>query len=89
LWNAFIVAGYIGAFLRLVDGSFSSIAIAISRLAEHIIEIEGTLFDQLYERLPPVDFSRDVPQGHESMLQVLHVPHCGWTDLGTPQRSID
>jgi mannose-1-phosphate guanylyltransferase len=86
LWNAFIVAGSIWAFLRLFDGSFSSTAIAISRLAEHRIEVEGTLFDQLYERLPSVDFSRDVLEGHESMLQVLHVPRCGWTDLGTPQR---
>jgi hypothetical protein len=40
----------------------------------------------LYQRLAPVDFSRDVLEGQEPMLRVLTVPNCGWTDLGTPQR---
>jgi hypothetical protein len=38
------------------------------------------------EHLRSVDFSRDVLEGKESMLRVLTVPHCGWTDLGTPER---
>jgi hypothetical protein len=40
----------------------------------------------LYERLPIVDFSREVLAGQESMLRVLPVPRCGWSDLGTPKR---
>ena len=40
----------------------------------------------LYEVLPTLDFSRQVLQGRESLLRVLRVPACGWTDLGTPDR---
>jgi mannose-1-phosphate guanylyltransferase len=86
LWNAFIIAGSVWALLRLFDGSFSSTIVSLSHMAEHKIEPDGTLFEQLYERLPSVDFSHGVLEGHEATLQVLPVPRCGWTDLGTPQR---
>jgi mannose-1-phosphate guanylyltransferase len=86
LWNAFIIAGSVWALLRLFDGSFSSTIVAISQMTERRIDLEGGLFDQLYERLPSVDFSHGVLEGHEATLQVLPVPRCGWTDLGTPQR---
>jgi mannose-1-phosphate guanylyltransferase len=86
LWNAFIIAGSVGALLRLFEGSFSSTIVAIGRFAERRIELESALFNQLYERLPTVDFSQRVLEGREATLQVLPVPRCGWTDLGTPQR---
>jgi mannose-1-phosphate guanylyltransferase len=86
LWNAFIIAGSVRALLRLFDDSFSSIIVSFSHMAEGRIELEDALFDQLYARLPSVDFSHGVLQGREKMLQVLRVPRCGWTDLGTPQR---
>jgi hypothetical protein len=47
---------------------------------------EGAHLDSIYQNLRTVDFSKDVLQGRESMLRVLNVPHCGWTDLGTPER---
>jgi hypothetical protein len=47
---------------------------------------EGAHLDSHYQNLRTVDFSKDVLQGRESMLKVLTVPHCGWTDLGTPER---
>jgi hypothetical protein len=40
----------------------------------------------LYRDLPYVDFSRQILQGAESVLRVLQVPCCGWSDLGTPKR---
>jgi hypothetical protein len=40
----------------------------------------------MYTRLPDLDFSRALLEGNESMLRVLRVPPCGWSDLGTPQR---
>ena len=79
LWNAFIMAGSVQALLRLFGSSFTS-TIAVMR------GFEGVSIENVYERLGSVDFSRDVLQGNESVLQVLAVPHCGWTDLGTPQR---
>jgi mannose-1-phosphate guanylyltransferase len=86
LWNAFIIAGSVWALLRLFDGSFSSTIVSISHMTERRIQLEGALFDQFYERLPSIDFSHGVLEGHEATLQVLPVPRCGWTDLGTPQR---
>jgi mannose-1-phosphate guanylyltransferase len=40
----------------------------------------------LYDRLPELDFSRDLLEGHAADLCVLRVPPCGWSDLGTPRR---
>jgi mannose-1-phosphate guanylyltransferase len=40
----------------------------------------------LYDRLPELDFSRDLLEGHAADLCVVRVPPCGWSDLGTPRR---
>ena len=40
----------------------------------------------LYDRLPELDFSRDLLESHAAELCVLRVPPCGWSDLGTPRR---
>ena len=40
----------------------------------------------LYDRLPDLDFSRDLLEGRAGDLCVLRVPPCGWSDLGTPRR---
>jgi mannose-1-phosphate guanylyltransferase len=86
LWNAFIIAGSVSALLRLFDSSFASAIALISHMAERRMKSQTARFEQLYDRLPSVDFSHGVLQGHEATLQVLPVPRCGWTDLGTPQR---
>jgi hypothetical protein len=57
---------------------------AIARDLEN--ETGRTAVAQLYERLPNLDFSRDLLAGAEADLRVLTVPRCGWTDLGTPRR---
>jgi mannose-1-phosphate guanylyltransferase len=44
---------------------------------------------QLYEELPPSDFSRDILQRSPDLLRVLTVPACGWSDLGTPRRVVE
>jgi hypothetical protein len=40
----------------------------------------------LYRVLPSLDFSKDVLTGQEASLQLVSVPACGWSDLGTPIR---
>ncbi len=40
----------------------------------------------LYDRLPELDFSRDLLEGRAADLCVQRVPPCGWSDLGTPRR---
>lgn len=44
---------------------------------------------ELYDSIPPLDFSRDVLENAAENLWVYPVPSCGWTDLGTPQRLSD
>lgn len=79
LWNSFIMAASVRTLLGLFDGTFQTAIQAMQGL-------EGAQLDQAYQHLRAVDFSRDVLAGNESLLQVLPVPQCGWTDLGTPAR---
>jgi mannose-1-phosphate guanylyltransferase len=80
LWNVFIMAASVRTLLNLFDSRFEQIIAAMRGLER------GANLDAIYENLRTVDFSKDVLQGRESMLKVLTVPHCGWTDLGTPER---
>jgi len=43
----------------------------------------------LYDRLPELDFSRDILQRSPELLRVMTVPACGWSDLGTPRRVVE
>ncbi len=81
LWNAFIVAAEGATFATL--------------FRTHIPQVYGRLqaagstratLTECYRELPVTDFSRDILEGSESILRVLAVAPCGWTDLGTPQR---
>ncbi len=79
LWNAFIMAASVRRLLGLFQDKFATTIAALRGF-------EGAAIDDVYQRLPNIDFSRDVLPGNESALRVLAVPHCGWTDLGTPRR---
>jgi mannose-1-phosphate guanylyltransferase len=88
LWNTCIIAGSVRALLDLFEGHFVSTMSAMRHaldLAQS--ELVGSVaLELLYADLESHDFSRDVLERHEQMLQVLRVPNCGWTDLGTPKR---
>jgi mannose-1-phosphate guanylyltransferase len=79
LWNSFIMAAHARTLLNLFDRTFETAIQAMQSL-------EGTPLEQAYQRLRAVDFSRDVLPGNETLMQVLPVPECGWSDLGTPDR---
>jgi len=79
LWNAFIMAASVTALLGLFDSKYDT-------TRAQMRGFEGATIEKVYQRLSSVDFSHDVLQGKESLLKVLTVPHCGWTDLGTPKR---
>jgi len=79
LWNVFIMAASVRTLLSLFDSRFATTVAAMRGF-------KGAHLDSIYQSLRTVDFSKDVLQGRESMLKVLTVPHCGWTDLGTPER---
>ncbi|MEO7205494.1 MAG: sugar phosphate nucleotidyltransferase [Steroidobacteraceae bacterium] len=79
LWNVFIMAASVRTLLSLFDGRFATTIAAMRGF-------EGADLNSVYDNLRTVDFSKDVLQGRESMLKVITVPNCGWTDLGTPER---
>ena len=88
LWNAFIVAACARALLELFVRRFPQVVIDMQRVVDQnqfSPGLSAAALD-LYRDLPDIDFSRQVLQGAESMLRVLRVPRCGWSDLGTPKR---
>ncbi|HKU13931.1 MAG TPA: sugar phosphate nucleotidyltransferase [Steroidobacteraceae bacterium] len=91
LWNTFIMVAaartlldlYLPRFARLVMEMQVSIANGLSGGSP---TGNWPALLALYERLPELDFSRDLLEGHAARLCVLRVPSCGWSDLGTPRR---
>jgi mannose-1-phosphate guanylyltransferase len=88
LWNTFILASSARALLALYERRFIFTLVhmrdAVEQQRRSTANIEP--LTNLYEQLACVDFSRHILQGQESRLQVVPVPSCGWTDLGTPSR---
>jgi mannose-1-phosphate guanylyltransferase len=87
-WNAFILASTSQALLALFQLRIPEVVremrAAIQR--DRFGAVDGAALEELYDRLPTVDFSRDILQNQTAHLRVLPVPHCGWSDLGTPER---
>ena len=88
MWNAFILAAPVRAFIRLFELRYPDIVAEMRAVVgrdrtDPQIPLAAT---ELYGRLPELDFSRHVLEGAEQSLRVLPVPACGWSDLGTPKR---
>jgi mannose-1-phosphate guanylyltransferase len=88
LCNAFILAASARALLGLYAARCPELlALLTAAAAEDAARVgEPRAAQTLYPRLPSLDFSRDVLEGQETLLRVLRVPPCGWSDLGTPRR---
>lgn len=91
LWNTFITVAaaqtLIDMFLPRYAALVMEMQIIVSRaLAAQSPAAGWPAIVDMYERLPDVDFSRDLLEGQESQLCVIRVPPCGWSDLGTPRR---
>jgi mannose-1-phosphate guanylyltransferase len=88
LWNAFILAASVRAFIRLFEQRYPEIVAEMrGAVAQDRVDPQIPLAaEDLYGRLPELDFSRHVLEGAEQSLRVLPVPACGWSDLGTPKR---
>ena len=88
LWNTFIFGGIVSSILDLFRPRFDA-TIAALRTALHA-NLDGSFvrraLDAIYDRLTPVDFSRDLLAKHADNLNVLRLPHCGWWPLKSPKR---
>jgi mannose-1-phosphate guanylyltransferase len=84
LWNAFIVAAKVQTLLDLFKRRMPAIVEQMrAAVAEDLAHDASDATEQLYKRLPTIDFSRDILEGQQAHLRVLPAPHCGWSDLGT------
>jgi mannose-1-phosphate guanylyltransferase len=81
-WNSFLFAARVATLLEL----YSQRQPALLGQLRWALERPGRRLAAVYRELPTADFSRDLLQGSEDRLRVLHVPPCGWSDLGTPER---
>jgi mannose-1-phosphate guanylyltransferase len=88
LWNSFIVAARASALLELFQTRIPQIVddMRAAVLRDRSDSRDSAATDNLYQRLPDIDFSKHVLEGAESTLRVVPVPRCGWSDLGTPTR---
>jgi mannose-1-phosphate guanylyltransferase len=91
LWNSFLLVARGAALVDLIESRFPVEVAAFRSLwqrAAWSARLSREL-EQLYERLPEIDFSRGVVESASAPLHVVQVPSCGWSDLGTPQRVAD
>ncbi len=88
LWNVFIVVARARSLLDLVRSRNAALVEQMQAAwrLDACAPSAASALTELYRGLPNLDFSRDVAAGRESSLSVLHVPPCGWSDLGTPER---
>ena len=91
LWNAFIVVARGSALLEMYLPRHAALSmemqVVLSRSLSLGLPAAGwPAIVDLYQRVPELDFSRDLLEGREASLCVLRVPPCGWSDLGTPRR---
>jgi mannose-1-phosphate guanylyltransferase len=86
LWNLFIVVGSVSSLLELFAEKHADAVRGMREALKQRAAGQRDAVDKLYERSEPIDFSGDILEVQAGRLHVVRVPHCGWTDLGTPQR---
>lgn len=88
LWNSFIFAATARSLLTMLERAMPQIVMELEETSRRIADGRASTAElaRLYDRLPAVDFSRDVMQRFPGRLRVVRVPRCGWSDLGTPRR---
>jgi mannose-1-phosphate guanylyltransferase len=79
LWNSFIIACRADSLLELYRAQCPALVRALERRRPADLH-------SIFQRLEPVDFSRQVVGTQVERLAVMQAPRCGWSDLGTPER---
>ncbi|MBL8728933.1 MAG: NTP transferase domain-containing protein [Planctomycetes bacterium] len=89
LWNSFLFAADAGTLWGLCARFAQQTATAIRAASRRPTGERDLALSAVYQGLPTIDFSRTVLGGSASTLRLLSVPECGWTDLGTPDRTAE
>lgn len=91
LWNTFITASGTQSLIDLFLPRHAALVMEMRMLVSRGLNAQSPAVGwpaivDMYERLPDIDFSRDLLEGQEDRLCLMRVPACGWSDLGTPRR---
>jgi mannose-1-phosphate guanylyltransferase len=85
LWNTFVMVGHVRGFLEMVNASLADLVGRLrgSRLwAGAEVQVQNSVYD----RIPAIDFSREVLAVQTARLLALRMAATGWSDLGNPER---
>jgi mannose-1-phosphate guanylyltransferase len=87
LWNTFIFGGIVASILELFRPQFDATITALrdALQANSSSPIAPRALTAIYDRLTPVDFSRDLLTKQADCLNVLRLTGCGWWPLKSPK----
>jgi mannose-1-phosphate guanylyltransferase len=88
LWNTFIFGGTWLSILQLFRPRFDTTVAALrtALAAKSNATTTHRSLTDIYDRVTPVDFSRDLLVNQVSNLNVLRLPRCGWWPMKSPKR---
>jgi mannose-1-phosphate guanylyltransferase len=88
LWSTGIFAARIARIIELYARHVPGLMLDLKSVVEYWDDTRSTSTElaSVYTRHPPIDFSSDVLQTNPGSLQMLALPPCGWSDVGTPSR---
>jgi mannose-1-phosphate guanylyltransferase len=85
LWNTFVLVGHVRGFLEMVNVPLAEIVDQFR--GNHLwTGSEVCIQKSFYDRIPSIDFSREVLATQTPRLIVLRMVRTGWSDLGHPER---
>jgi mannose-1-phosphate guanylyltransferase len=87
LWNSFVMVGAVEAFIEMIQRTIPELIASLESIwGTAISGMEMEAVRQVYDKVPPSNFSHDVLAACPSMLTVMRACGLGWSDLGEPQR---
>ncbi|MCW5827817.1 MAG: NTP transferase domain-containing protein [Deltaproteobacteria bacterium] len=87
VWNSFMFTVRADSLLHIYAQALPGLLQSMMVASRYRHDADGPrIVDGIYELIGDACFSKQVLQRVVSSLRVVHVPSCGWSDLGTPDR---
>jgi mannose-1-phosphate guanylyltransferase len=94
LWNTFVMVGHVRGFLEMINVAQTRLVDVFRRNVKAFpgsrlwAGAEVHIQDSLYDRIPSVDFSREILAAQSQRLVAVRLD-ADWNDLGHPERVMD
>ncbi len=90
LWNTFVMVGWVGAFLNLVQATCPELLAPLRRIRAALgSPDEPTAVATVYRQLPAVSFSKSVLARAPHRLATIRVEGVEWSDWGSVRRVVE